>query len=67
VKAGTWTGVASGTGVSGYFRIVDNAGTVTGIQGTSGMSGTDMILDNSNIATSQSITVNSFTLNTGNT
>jgi hypothetical protein len=67
VKAGTWTGVASGTGVSGYFRIVDNAGTVTGIQGTSGMSGTDMILNNSNIATSQTITVDSFTLNTGNT
>jgi hypothetical protein len=67
VKAGAWTGTAAASGTAGYFRIVDNAGTVTGIQGTSGMSGTDMILDNSNIATSQSVTVNSFTLNTGNT
>jgi hypothetical protein len=66
VKAGTWTGTASGTGTSGYFRIVDNAGSVTGIQGTAGMSGTEMILNNSNIATSQTVTVDSFTLNTGN-
>lgn len=67
VKAGTWTGTASAAGVVGYFRIVDNGGTNTGIQGTAGMSGTDMILDNNNLAISQNITVNSFTLNTGNT
>ncbi len=67
VKAGTWTGAAADTGVAGYFRIVDNAGTVTGIQGTAGMAATDMILDNSNISVTQSVTVNSFTLNTGNT
>ena len=65
-KLGTWTGTASGTGTAGYFRIVDNAGTTTGIQGTAGMSGTDLILDNSNIAVTQLVTVNSFTLNTGN-
>jgi hypothetical protein len=67
VKAGTWTGTASGTGVGGYFRIVDNAGSVTGLQGTCGMSGTDLILNNSNIATSQAVTVDSFSLSTGNT
>ena len=67
VKAGTWSGTASATGVAGYFRIVDSGGTNTGIQGTAGMSATDMILDNNNLATSQSITVNSFQLNTGNT
>jgi hypothetical protein len=67
VKAGTWTGVASGTGTAGYFRIVDNAGTVTGLQGTAGMSGTDLILNNSSIATSQAVTVDSFSLSTGNT
>jgi hypothetical protein len=67
VKAGTWTGTASGTGVGGYFRIVDNAGSVTGLQGTAGMSGTDLILNNSNIATSQVVTVDTFSLSTGNT
>lgn len=67
VKSGTWSGTAVASGVGGYFRITDNAGTVTGIQGTAGMSGTDLILDNSNIATSQSVVVNTFTLNTGNT
>jgi hypothetical protein len=66
-KLGTWSGTASGTGTAGYFRIVDSAGTVTGIQGTAGMSGTDLILDNSSIATSQTVTVNSFTLNAANT
>lgn len=66
-KLGTWSGTASGTGLGGYFRIVDNAGTTTGIQGTVGTSGTEMILDNNNIATSQTVTVNSFTLNSANT
>ncbi len=67
VKAGTWTGTASGTGTAGYFRIVDNAGTVTGLQGTAGMSGTDLILNNSSLATSQAVTVDTFSLSTGNT
>lgn len=66
-KLGTWSGTAAATGTSGYFRIVDSGGTNTGIQGTVGMSGTDMILDNSSIATSQVVTVNSFTLNSANT
>jgi len=67
VKAGTLTGTASGTGTAGYFRIVDNAGTVTGLQGTAGMSGTDLILNNSSLATSQAVTVDTFSLSTGNT
>jgi len=66
-KSGTWSGTASGTGTAGYFRIVDSAGSTTGLQGTAGMSGTDLILDNSSIATSQVVTVNSFTLNSANT
>jgi len=66
-KLGTWQGTATGTGTAGYFRIVDNAGTTTGLQGTAGMSATDMILDNSSIATSQVVTVNTFTLNAANT
>lgn len=66
-KAGTWSGTASGTGVAGYFRIVDNGGTATGIQGTAGMSGTDLILDNSSIASTQVVTISGFTLNSANT
>lgn len=66
-KLGTWTGTAAATGTAGYFRIVDNAGTTCHIQGTAGMSGTDLILDNSSIATAQSVTVNTFTLNAANT
>lgn len=67
VKAGTWQGTASGSGVAGYFRIVDNGGTNTGLQGTAGMSGTDLILDNSNIASTQVVTISGFTLNSANT
>jgi hypothetical protein len=66
-KAGTWSGTATGSGVAGYFRIVDNAGTTTGLQGTAGMSGTDLILNNSNIAASQVVDVATFTLNAANT
>lgn len=65
-KLGTWQANAVASGIGGYFRIVDNTGTTTGIQGTAGMSGTDLILDNSNIAVTQLVTVNSFTLTTGN-
>ena len=67
VKAGTWQGTASGTGIGGYFRVVDNGGTATGIQGTVGMSGTDLILDNSSIASTQVVTISGFTLNSANT
>lgn len=67
VKSGTWQGTASGSGVAGYFRIVDNAGSATGLQGTAGMSGTDLILDNSNISSTQVVTISGFTLNSANT
>lgn len=66
-KLGTWSGAASAAGTAGYFRITDNAGTTTHVQGTAGMSGTDAILDNSNIAVSQVVTVNTFTINAANT
>lgn len=66
-KLGTWSGAASATGTAGYFRITDTAGTTVGLQGTAGMSGTDMILDNSSLASTQVVTVSSFTLNAANT
>lgn len=67
VKAGTWSVAAAATGTAGYFRIVDSAGTTCHIQGTAGTSGTDMILDNASIASGQTVTVNTFTLNAANT
>lgn len=66
IKLGTWSGSATGTGVVGYYRIVDSTGATTGVQGSAGMSGTEMLLDNSNIATSQVVTVSSYTINAAN-
>lgn len=67
-KAGTWSGTGAAAGTAGYFRIVDTAGTTTHAQGTCTITagGGDMILDNTSIAVSQVVTVNSFTLTTGN-
>lgn len=69
-KTGTWqvTGIAAG--VIGYFRI-NRAGSPTecDMQGTVGPAGSptvDMTVDNQNIAVSQVVTVNSFTLTAGN-
>jgi hypothetical protein len=66
-KLGTWSGTGAAAGTAGYFRIVDTAGTTCHVQGTAGTSGTDMILDNASIAVSQTVTVNTFTLNSANT
>jgi hypothetical protein len=65
-KLGTWSVAASGSGVAGHFRIKDSAGTTTHLQGTAGMSSEDMVLDNSNIAATQVVTVNTFTLTDAN-
>lgn len=65
-KAGTWSGTGAAAGTAGYFRIVDNAGTTTHAQGTCGLASGDMALDNTSIAVSQVVTVNSFSLTTGN-
>ena len=66
-KAGTWSGTGVAAGTAGYFRIVDNAGTTAHIQGTCGIGAGDLQLDNTNIAISQTVTVNTFTLNAANT
>lgn len=71
-KAGTWSGqgtAGAGTGTAaGYFRIVDNPGTTTHMQGTVTITGGggDMTLDNPNIAQSQVVTVNTFSVTAGN-
>lgn len=63
-KAGTWTGTASGTGTAGYFRIAATGGGTVGIQGTITATGGggDLTLNNTSIATSQAITIDTFTL-----
>lgn len=66
-KAGTWSGTGIAAGTAGYFRIVDNAGTTAHLQGTCGQGSGDLSLDNTNIAISQTVTVNTFTLNAANT
>ena len=67
-KKGTWTltGIASGN--AGYFRIYDSAMTTCHVQGsvTATGGGGDMTLDNINIAVSQTVTVGTFTLTSGN-
>lgn len=67
-KLGTWSGSATGTGTAGHFRLKDNAGTTTHIQGTVTATGGggDMTVDNTSIASSQTVTVNTFTINAGN-
>jgi hypothetical protein len=67
-KLGTWTGTAAATGTAAHFRIVDNAGTTCHMQGTvtATSGGGDMELDNTSIATSQTVTVNTFTLTDAN-
>ena len=66
-KLGTWSANATAAGVAGYFRILDSAGTVAHMQGTCGQGTGDLPLDNTNIAVSQVVTVNTFTLNSANT
>ena len=67
-KSGTWQDAsADATGTAAHFRIYDSGGTVCGIQGTYGTSGTDMIGDSTSFTAGQSFTINTFTINSGNT
>lgn len=66
--AGTWTGTAVAAGDAGHFRITDSGETTCHVQGDitiTGNGGT-MTMDNINIASTQHITVNTFTLTAGN-
>jgi len=62
-KAGTWSAAASAAGIAGWFRMTNTAGTrsidgnVTGQGG-----GGDMEVENTNIASGQTVTVDSFSL-----
>ena len=67
-KSGTWSGTAIANGTVAHFRIKDSTGTTCHAQGTVTITGGggDMTVDNTSIATSQAVTVSSFTLTAGN-
>lgn len=67
-KTGTWSNTASGTGVADFFRLFASDGTTCHAQGTVTATGGggDMTVDNTNIASGQTVTVDTFTLNRGN-
>lgn len=68
-KSGTWNDTsADNAGTAGHFRIYDSGGTTCHIQGTVTATGGggDMELDNAVIASSQTVTITSFTLTAGN-
>lgn len=65
-KAGTWTGTGSAAGTAGYCRILDSTGTTCHIQGTAGVGTGDFQFDNTNIASTQAVTVNTFSLTASN-
>ena len=66
-KLGTWSNTASGTGTAASFRIYESTATTCHIQGSCGIGTGDLQLDNTSIATGQTVTVNTFTLNAANT
>lgn len=68
-KSGTWQDAsANATGTAGHFRIYDSGGSVCHLQGTVTATGEggDLTLDNVSIASSQVVTITSFTLTDGN-
>ena len=66
-KLGTWSGTASGTGTAASLRIYESTATTCHIQGSCGLGAGDLQLDNTSIASGQTVTVNTFTLNAANT
>lgn len=70
VKSGTWEDTAADAdGTAGHFRLYASDGTTVVMQGMVTDTGTgtgDLLLDNVNIATGQTVTINTFTLTAGN-
>lgn len=67
-KSGTWQGTASGTGTADFWRLFASDGTTCHAQGTATVTGGggDLTLDNASIASSQVVTVSSFSISAGN-
>jgi hypothetical protein len=59
---GTWSGVATGTGIAASFRMYDGSG-ICHVQGDAT---TDLILNNTSIVASQTISISSFKVAAGN-
>lgn len=62
-KSGTWSGVAGATGTAGWFRLANSAGTrhVDGAVTATGGGG-EIELDSTSITSSQTVTINSFSI-----
>ncbi len=65
ISNGTGTAGAGGGTVATWFRM-KTAGAVAHVDGTVGITGCDLNLNNTNIATSQTVSVSSFTLSNAN-
>jgi hypothetical protein len=65
-KSGTWSATASGSGTAASWRLYDSTGTTCHLQGTCGQGSGDLSLDNTNIASGQTVTVNTFSITAGN-
>ena len=67
-KSGTWQGTASGTGTADFWRLFASDGTTCHAQGTATVTGGggDLTVDNASIASSQVVTVSSFSITAGN-
>lgn len=65
-KSGSWSAAASASGTGASFRVYDSPGTTCHLQGTVGQGSGDLSLDNTNIASGQTVTVNTFSLTAGN-
>lgn len=69
-KLGTWSDAsADATGTAAHFRVYESTAVTCHIQGTVTLSagGGDMTVDNTSFVAGQTFTVNTFTLNAGNT
>jgi hypothetical protein len=64
ITNGTGTAGAGGGTVAAWFRITTSGG-VAHADGTVGISGADLNLNNTNIATGQTVSITSFTINNG--
>lgn len=66
-KSGTWQDTsADASGTAAHFRIYATDGTTKHIQGSVGTSATDMIVDSVSFTATQSFTINTFTITSGN-
>lgn len=66
-KSGTWSdSSADNSGTAAHFRLYASDGTTCHMQGSVGQGSGDLSLDNTNIASGQTVTINTFTITDGN-